>query len=60
MSVLVEGTLVLGETGSPSSTTAGATTPTNYGGTVESPIVCKVAAVVAVTTDYQYANVCIE
>lgn len=54
VAALVEGTLVLGETASPSTTTAGSVTPTNYGGTVESPIVGYVNAVVAVTTDYQY------
>ena len=60
VAALVQGTLVLGETGSPSTTTAGSVTPTNYGGTVESPIVCKVSAVVAATTEYQYAIACID
>jgi len=59
-SVLVEGTLVIGETASPSTTTAGAVTPTNYGGTVESDIVGKVTNVVSVTTDYQYLFLTIE
>ena len=49
---LIEGTVVLGETVSPSTTTAGAVAASNYGGTVESPIIGTVTSVVAVTTDY--------
>lgn len=59
-SVLVEGTLVLGETASPSTTTAGAVTPTSYAGTVESDIIGRVTSVVSVTTDYQLLHLCLE
>ena len=50
--VLIEGTVTLGQTVMPSTTTAGAVAAVNFAGTAETPIVGQVTSVVAATTEF--------